>query len=796
MENHETKYLLPSKFLLLNLLVGISVLTPGVVFAQVSEAGDQSNHRKDEIIVNANRREQSLQDVALSVRVIGQEELEEKRIVDLAGIELNTPSFNFEQNALKARPAIRGFGGDPLAPGQEFLSGMFMDGIYMSNGAMASLEAIDLNRVEILRGPQGTLWGKNVVGGAVNLVANKPVDGFESSARVTLGNFGRVDLEGVVNFVTGPVKHRVVGYTRDNDGASFNESLQRRAHDINRSGLRYSLAADLSDQLSWDFSFDAVTDDQQGRNVIIRGDTRTPDNGPNEATIFDYLAFTTGQNEQGSDDFTTFNVNNGFARRDMFGLRNEFNWSNNVIGITWLSAYRQSEDAFFEEGRQFSNQQVADAMAFLQEPDAAVRGPFDQLQPNGSFSTTSSLAGTAPGFLDLGDDAVGEQMSTELRITNAGISDDRLTWTAGGFTSRESGENAFLLGISNFSIVANGEPCGGELTTANDGTLVCAAPFALIRSADNVTSDFAVFGDVTYAVTDKFNLTGGLRWTTNSKDFTQRNFVNGNSAGTGSAEITNEDVTWRVVADYKLTDDILIYASAATGFAPAGFPSVSTGNQALLGVPDANVTSLSFEGGWKADLFEDQTRLNVNFYYSDFEGLGSSQVNNTGQGITVTADDVKVQGVEVEWDQQYFGGLSSALRYTYLKTEVFGLEGLLAGFVDGSPLQRAPEHDVTGTVQYQTDFSDDSYLNFAVSGSYRSKVFDDPNANADEARPPRTLFDAYASYTTADDKYSVKLWGKNLFNETYPVALADFRLGLQEIMGDPRTYGVTFGTKF
>ncbi|MEO0919239.1 MAG: TonB-dependent receptor, partial [Pseudomonadota bacterium] len=651
-----SKKLSPRKLLLTTLFLGTTALSP-VAYAQTTGAGeDEASDARDTdvITVTANRREQSLQDVPLSVLAVGEDELEKKGIDDLSGIELIAPSFNIEQNALKTRPAIRGFGGDPLAPGQEFLSGMFLDGIYQSSGSLASIEAVDVARVEVLRGPQGTLWGKNVVGGAVNIVPNKPVEGFEASLRGTVGNFGRRDVEGVLNFTTGPVDHRIVGYTRDNDGAAFNENLGVRAHDIGRTGFRYSAAADLTDSLTWDFTFDGVSDDQAGRAVIIRGDTRDASNGPDEATIFDYLAFTTGQNTEGSNDYTIFNDNNGFATREVFGFRNEFNWANDSFGVTFLSAYRNYEDAFFEEGRQFSNQQVADAMEFLIEPDASVRGPFDQLQPNGGAAVTSAVAGAPPGFLDLGDDAEGDQWSHELRVSNAGISDDRLTWTVGAFTSRESGENAFLLGISSFSIIADGDPCGGELITASGGTPVCLVPLDLIRSADNVTTDFAIFSDVTYAVTNRLNVTGGVRWTTNSKDFTQNNFVNGNPAGTGSNDITNEDVTWRVLADYKLTDDILIYASAATGFAPAGFLSVPTGNPALLGVPDSNVTSQSFEAGWKADLFNDNTRLNVNFFSSDFEGLGSSQVNGAGEGIAVTADDVKVRGVEVEWDQQYF----------------------------------------------------------------------------------------------------------------------------------------------
>ena len=153
-----------------------------------------------------------------------------------------------------------------------------------------------------------------------------------------------------------------------------------------------------------------------------------------------------------------------------------------------------------------------------------------------------------------------------------------------------------------------------------------------------------------------------------------------------------------------------------------------------------------------------------------------------------------VKGVEVEWDQRYFDGLSTSLRYTFLDSSVSGLA--IGGFVDGNPLQRAPRHDLTGTIQYEADFSDGSYLDFAFSGSYRSEVFDDPNANDDERRPPRTLFDAYASYTTADDRYNIKFWGKNLLNESYPVALADFRLGLAEILGEPRTFGVTLTANF
>ena len=630
--------------MLASLFLGSTALS-SAAYAQAEEVGQNEEAEDDAfngITVTANRREQSLQDVAISVVALGEEELAKKQIVDLASIELNAPSFNFEQNALKARPAIRGFGGDPLAPGQEFLSGIFLDGIYQSTAAFASIDAVDVGRVEVLRGPQGTLYGKNVVGGAVNIIPNKPVDGFEASVKATIGNFGRRDFEGVLNLSTGPINHRLVAFTRDSSGSSVNPNTDTRLADINRTGVRYSLAADITDNLTWDFTFDATTDDQAGRNVIIRGDTRTPGNPPDEASIFDFLAAQTGQNVESSDDFTVFNDDNGFARRDVFGFRSELNWSNDTFGIVYLAAYREIEDAFFDEGRQFSNQQVADAIVFLQNPDDAVRGPFDQLQPNGSFATNSSIAGQPPGFLNLGDDAEANQWSHEVRISNAGISDDVVTWTVGGFASRESGVNAFLLGIDNFSTPLAVDPgfdlstCT-EVITANDGTPVCFSRLNLIRSADNVTNDLAFFGDVTWRVTDTLNLTGGLRWTTNEKDFTQTNFVNGGFAGTGDADIRNSDVTWRLVADFKVTPDILLYASAATGFAPAGIPSVPVGAVGQLGTPDANVTSQSFEFGWKANLFEDYTRLNVNFFRSDFEGLSATQFNGV-EGVVATSE--------------------------------------------------------------------------------------------------------------------------------------------------------------
>gem|GEM_PF-2917846 len=731
--------------------------------AQAADADKEANTEGvwEELIVTARKRAESLQDVPVSIVAFSGEEIEKNQIFDLGSIELNTPSFNYDQIGLKSRPALRGFGGDPLSPGQDFTTGIFVDGIYQSTGGMTVVDVFDVNRIEVLRGPQGTLWGKNVIGGGINIVPNKPVDDFEAKIGLKVGNYGRRDLEGMVNFVTGNFKHRLVAVKRDNNGITENANTDTRINDINRFSFRYSIAADITESISWDFTLDGTNDDQRGRNAVITGG-RTTTGAP--SPHWDYMANIYGYNERG-DNFTVFGADDGFAKRDMFGVRNEINIDFDTFTLTSIFAYREITDGWYDDFTPYNRTQYADALLALQ-----ARGDLD---------TDSRIRSFA-----IGDDTEANQWSKEIRLSNAGQSDENVTWTIGAFYSKEKGEQSFGFQLDNFTTPADLSGCQETIG------IVCVTESPIFWNSENTSTDYAFFGDFTWHVSERFDVTAGLRYSHNEKDF------HGDNIGSVAAQYnvdrvgTWDDVTYRLVLDYKVNDDMLVYASYATGFKPGG-ATVLGATPATAGLFINEETAESYELGFKGDLFDNKTRLNLALFYTDFVGLQAVQFNGS-VGFFANADSVEVKGIELEWLQAITENISSQIRYTFLDSSVTGFPG---GF-DGQALQRAPRHDVVGTLQYAKKFSDDSEIDMTITASYRSESFDDPDANIVERRPPRTLVDAQASYLTGDSKYRLQVWGKNLFNEDYPFMIADFDGGVSEILGEPRTFGITLTAYF
>jgi iron complex outermembrane recepter protein len=742
----------------LNASVTALISTSAAALAVPADSDSTGVSRKyviDEVLVTARKREESMQDVPVSITALGEADIQRRGIADLNDIELNTPSFNYDQLGLKTRPAIRGLGSDNLSPGQDFSTAVFVDGIYQSTGGMAAADAFDIERIEALKGPQGTLWGKNVIGGGINIVPAKPADEFVARASVLIGNYGRRDLEGMINIPTGAVKHRLAVVKRDHNGYSFNANTNTRITDLNKTAFRYSFTANLSDRLIWDFTLDSSSDNQRGRNAVSTGGR-----GPNPSPHWDLMAQRYGFDTRG-DNFTVYGADDGFAIRDMVGLRSEFDMEFDTFTMTVLSAYREIEDSWYDNFTPFNRQQYSDTLI--------------ELIDSGALAEDARIRS-----FGIGDNTKADQWSQEIRFSNAATA-DRFLWTSGAFYSEEWGEQSFGFQVDSFTALTDLNAAGCAEVINN----VCVSESPLMWNSENTSKDYAFFGEVTITLTDDLSLTVGGRYSNNEKDFA------GNNRGSVQAQYdvtalgTWSEVTYKANLSYRLRDDLMIYGSYQTGFKPGGYPVLSATAE-TADVALGEETADAYELGMKGDFFDGNTRLNTSVFYTVFDGLQTVQFNGT-DAFFANAEEVLMGGVELEWLQRIGEHVFSEMRYTYLDTQVNGLPGA----PDGIPLQRAPKNDVVLNLRYETELSDGSLADIGISGSYRSKSFDDPDANDIEVRPARKLLDAYASWTDASGRYQIKLWGKNLFNQDYPVMTADFDGGGSEILGNPRTFGVT-----
>ena len=295
---------------------------------QQSAAADTRAGPAD-IVVTAQRRAQSLQDVPVTVTVFGAEEIQRARIQGVQDVVTRTPGLSFDVfPASQPRLAVRGIGSSDKGAAGDPSSAVFLDEIYLGRPAAVAFDAFDLERIEVLKGPQGTLFGRNVVGGAVNVITRRPEMGrFDAQAEFSYGNYDRVDGAAFVNLPIGDRGAiRVSGAYRSHDGYTYNATLDRDVEAEERLSGRFQFLAEPTDTLRFHFTVDGTRD---------RGD------GPAQH-VFDIdpsddlsAAYTIDRNPR-----RTYGDQVGFQDRDTVGVRGEVAWESPIATLTFLGSFR------------------------------------------------------------------------------------------------------------------------------------------------------------------------------------------------------------------------------------------------------------------------------------------------------------------------------------------------------------------------------------------------------------------------------------------------------------------------
>jgi iron complex outermembrane receptor protein len=630
--------------------------------------------------------------------------------------------------------------------------GIFQDEIYVGRVSGAAFDVFDMERVEVLRGPQGTLFGRNTSGGAVNFIPNRPEQDFYSSAYLSYGNYDAVDGRLVVNGgLTDTIAGRLSLSHRENSGFSENITTGADLDDEDNWSVRAQLLFTPSDSSRLLLGYDYVNDDTQGHArvpfpVFDTGQVGAANNLALRALRAIWPA--------GSDVRKAYSVPESFQDRQINGVTVRYVNDASYGSWTVLGGWRKVELDWLED--------------------------LDGLKPFGFPPVTPPFPQPYGWVLKNRDETAedAEQYSLEVRL--ASPADARVFWVAGLYFFTESVERTESF-LTRFSLLA---AAGGDVTFVQD-----------------VDSDsYAAFGQVTYPFTDSFSTSLGLRYTVDDKEAHQigrNNDPNDPTPGIPlfpgqpydvTADDSWDSVTGRLSVDYRTDSGHLLYASASKGFKSGIFPSQNNVVQ-NVGVATPEEEVWSYEIGAKTEWFDRTLRANLALFHMDYQDLQLFRLDPQLRLVTFTEDTVN-EGAELEILAAPAEGLEFGINAAYLKAEVDG------GLNDGGQLPRAPEYSLGAFAEYSWPVAGGGLLvrgEFKWTDDYRTEIpyyNDAPNWRVTEI-PSYALLDARATYQLESRNLEFAVWGKNLTDEQYPLHVIPFLGNGFSIFAPPRTFGVS-----
>ena len=791
-----------TKLYFLSLLAVAVALDPIAVSAQ---------YTIEEVVVTARKREETLQQAPLSILPFDAETLERADLTNVSDIARRVPGLQFNvSNVTDAEIFLRGIGSDIESAAAERAVGVFVDGVYLSRNSGTLVDIFDLERVEVVRGPQSLLFGKNVVGGLIHYVTQKPTQEFAAKLEATVGNYDRINVRGSVRGgisegVSGSLAFStryhdgyadITGGPTPNQGTGDEEELDSKS-------VRGQLLFDLDDNLSLLISADYAKRDAGARwvDLVTPGDSRAvgflgflgPGGGtaigvPDDFTLANRNApFQSDDRRGGSRNFE------GYQDAELWGTSARFEWQiNDEITITSLTAYRDTDIELREDG----------CGLLFSFPVAA----------NGAPDISSLVGATIPTYLAMvpdcyfdqyKSDAV-EQISEELTIS----------WDNGGPLSLRAGFYYLNEDINRSEIVShmfqdygllinvafNAAFGGGPTIGAGDidpgGTDIAITE----TDADN----YGVFGEFNYAITEQLAVNAGVRWVRDEKDFTvYRGGVTFNAPYTDGPFTGTDSESWTewlpsAILTYAPTDAANLYFRYARGYKSGGWNGENAPNEIISDVAFEPEVADTFEIGGKFQLMENRLRLNLAGYFAQYDELQTQQFVTFAQGVPpdnviVNADGTEAWGIEADLSFLVTDNLSIWANYAYIdcefkKSVIVDDDGT---DIKGNTCRRAPENafGIGGEIRNNFQAGGNGYarVNYSWTDDFYFENENDPASFIDD----EFTLDASAGYITSNNRWSISVWGKNITNERNISSNFELFGSLYRSYIAPRTYGVT-----
>ncbi len=705
--------------LILCFVAGVSAV--GEVFAQGSIL-------LEEIVVTAQRRAESVQDIPIAINAFTDEQMKAVGIDTTLDLQLKVPGLHLEPLAGHGLAYLRGVGTDTLTPGLEPTTALHVDGVYLPRLMSIISDFYDAERVEVIKGPQGTLFGRNATGGVIHLLSRKPQDELGGYLDVSGGNHATVRVEGALNVpISERAALRVAGLFHDNNGYSDNGFTGKDEDTTDIKSFRTQLLFQPTDAVSIRV-FGDYTDDQSSRGTASHVSPPLSDNP--------YVAFSGGTVLPGiRDTYRDVTANN---ETEDWGIGAEITWDLGNVEVKSLSSYRENENRY----------QV-------------------------DFDLTEINAG---GFNDPITDS--EYFQQEFQMSSTG--EGPLEWVVGAFLFDDEALHDYPFPFS-FGQFAVGPTVGGVYDTVFIHGYSHLDTFA-----------WALFGQASYRLNDHLRAHLGIRYSDEEKeiDFESYSAVPLSPALTGpeyvdsrpapggpptvahQSETDSDSVTPKFGIDFFVNEDVMIYFGATRGFKSGGYNTVLFGPLPEAVKPE---TIWSFEGGFKSTLADGKLRLNASAFYYDYKNIHQNvdlADNAQGYANVRNAGDAEVFGIEADMVLALTNQFVVDGMFSYLDTE---LKDLMAPDLNvpgnpsidqrGNPLPRSPEFIFgfgaaytmpvqAGDVTLRGDY-------YYMDDERYWSVFKDPLNSGDSY----TRVNARLQFDHSSGKWSIAAYARNLLDE-------------------------------
>jgi iron complex outermembrane receptor protein len=729
----------------------------------------------EEVLVTAQKREESLQKVPIAITVLDGEVLRQDRVASLHDISEKTPNLIFSAfSPGQPEIAIRGIGTKEDGAAASDSTVVSIDDVYIAARTAQVFDIFDLERIEVLRGPQGTLYGKNSIGGSINFVTSKPSEDLSIRAQQTVGDYGRLDSGGLIS---GPLSGNLLGKfsfsRRKFDGYLDNLLFDERWGEADTLAMRGQLLWKASDKVEVLFGGDWADDDLGATNREPIGSA-----GPLHdcGCVSDPVAVNIALGGAG-DAHDTLAETEGYTDRQVKGINAKVTWDLGNMQFVSITAYRESDFDWIEDSEGLPPSSYIDITGASGNPTPDLTRP-----PEEGFS------------FDINDSAIEEteQFTQELRLTGQGV--NNMVWVAGAFYSDEKIDR-----IERFRFTALGGPGPDQLSDYQANQL-------------NDSISWAVYGQATYPITERLNLTGGLRYSYEEKDILVSNdrfsgpplLLQAFDPATAKEDWNN--LSGRVALDFEISDDAMAYGSISTGFKSGGFTGAATTVEVAT-TPFDEETATSYEVGLKGLWANRRLQTNIATFFTDYEDLQVTRFfqpvgSDFGQFITENAGKAEIKGLELEVIGLLTNSLEVGGNFAWLDAEYTEFTGTPAATGEsdfsGNRLRQAPEYSVYLYTMYTFRLENSGNISAKVDYAYQDDMFFDPDLNPITVAPSYSIWNARLAWTSADDTWEVAAWIKNIGDKDYnhhAFSQRGSRIAFGRF-GPPRHYGVTLTYNF
>ena len=724
----------------------------------------------EEVIVKAEKREQNLQDIPASISAFSAAQIELAGWDDISQLETSVPSVSVGGDG-DSRPFIfiRGVGSRKFDIGSEGSVGVFVDEIYNARFSSSLSGIVDIERIEVLKGPQGTLYGRNTIGGAISLYTVKASEEFEARIKVAAGNEGYWRVGG---YVSGAISENWVGRlsasTRSDDG-NMTEVLSGKNDGQDADAVRVNLIGQLTDRTSVELTAQTSRLDQEARLAQANGEI-----GPLglyqlghavplpvlPPPIIDSIL-------SGIRAGTVANILREAALDPRNVKMDRPGFSELESDLVSLKIEHESDNFLFTSISSRTSDEIHEQTDFE--------------------STTRDAIWT-----DVQQDS--KQLSQEFRLTSVDggmfTLDNRLTWVVGLYYFNDEGYRK-----DDYSVGVQGN-IPPQYYRAVPG-------LAYSQARQDVTLDntsIALYGQATYALTDRLNLTLGIRRSDDEKDFTTQMITNTPGYPFVAAPFTLpqtlkfDSTDPKVSVDYAITDNSMAYITYSSGYKSGGVTFATWAEAGNVGgFEEEHLDSL--EIGYKARLMNNRMQLNLAAYqydYTDQQVQSIVVVNGAPQGLTDNAAESDMKGVELEMSYLLTDALKVDVNYFYQ-------DAVFEDYADktGNPMQFAPENAYTVALSYAPDLGNN--LQMRAEYSYKDEFQFDAGNRDISLEPEHDVVNLTASMDLGDS-VSLRLFCNNCSDELIRTQVTTFATsqggGGRSIYGPGRRYGAEITYNF